>query len=110
MFTLLGDANLDGTVNSEDFTLFSQDLGQSGMWDQGDFNYDGTVNAEDFTLISANLNQSVSQAAVLDPVTISSSTLSPASPASRPPKPTDIQSLKRRRKCTPCDRHAWLVA
>jgi Dockerin type I domain/PEP-CTERM motif len=58
MFTLLGDANLDGTVNSEDFTPFSQNLNQSGVWDQGDFNYDGTINAEDFTPFSANLNQS----------------------------------------------------
>jgi DNA-binding beta-propeller fold protein YncE len=64
MFTLLGDANLDGTVNTEDFTLFSHNLGQSGMmWDDGDFNYDGTVNAEDFTLFSRNLGQSASLAA-----------------------------------------------
>ena len=55
MYTLLGDANLDGTVNAEDFTLFSHNLGQSGMmWDDGDFNYDGTVNSEDFTLLSDN--------------------------------------------------------
>ncbi len=59
MYTLLGDANLDGTVNSEDFTLFSHNLGQSGMmWDDGDFNYDGTVNSEDFTPLSNNLGQS----------------------------------------------------
>ncbi len=59
MYTLLGDANLDGTVNSEDFTLFSEHLGQSGMmWDDGDFNYDGTVNSEDFTPLSENLGQS----------------------------------------------------
>jgi hypothetical protein len=59
MFTLLGDANLDGTVNSEDFTPFSHNLGLSGaVWDEGDFNYDGTVNAEDFTSFSHNLNQS----------------------------------------------------
>jgi autotransporter-associated beta strand protein len=57
MFTLLGDANLDGTVNSEDFTPFSHNLGQNGSWDQGDFNYDGTVNAEDFTPFSHNLGQ-----------------------------------------------------
>ena len=63
-YTLLGDANLDGTVNAEDFTLFSEHLGQSGMmWDNGDFNYDGTVNAEDFTLFSANLGQSATLAA-----------------------------------------------
>jgi autotransporter-associated beta strand protein len=64
MYTLLGDANLDGTVNAEDFTLFSEHLGQSGMmWDDGDFNYDGTVNSEDFTLFSHNLGQSASLAA-----------------------------------------------
>ena len=62
-YTLLGDANLDGTVNAEDFTPFSHNLGQPGGWDQGDFNYDGTVNAEDFTPFSHNLNQSASLAA-----------------------------------------------
>ena len=62
-YTLLGDANLDGTVNAEDFTPFSQNLGRPGSWDHGDFNYDGTVNAEDFTPFSANLNQSASLAA-----------------------------------------------
>ena len=42
-------------MNSEDFTLFSHNLGQSGMmWDDGDFNYDGTVNSEDFTPLSDN--------------------------------------------------------
>ena len=66
MYTLLGDANLDGTVNAEDFTLFSSHLGQSGMmWDDGDFNYDGTVNAEDFTPLSQNLGQSVVSSANL---------------------------------------------
>jgi len=63
MFTLLSDANLDGTVNSEDFTPFSTNLGENGSWDDGDFNYDGTVNSEDFTPFSANLNQSASLAA-----------------------------------------------
>jgi len=64
MFTLLGDANLDGTVNSEDFTPFSNNLNKSNSsWDQGDFNYDGTVNSEDFTSFSHNLNQSAAFAA-----------------------------------------------
>jgi autotransporter-associated beta strand protein len=64
MYTLLGDANLDGTVNSEDFTPFSNNLNESGRsWDQGDFNYDGTVNSEDFTPFSHDLNESASLAA-----------------------------------------------
>jgi hypothetical protein len=62
MFTLLGDANLDGIVNSEDFTPFSANVGKNGGWDQGDFNYDGTVNSEDFTPFSANLGKSASLA------------------------------------------------
>ena len=66
MFTLLGDANLDGVVNSEDFTPFSHNLGQPGGWDQGDFNYDGIVNTEDFTPFSHNLNQSAILAGVLE--------------------------------------------
>ncbi len=63
MFTLLGDANLDGIVNSEDFTPFSANVGKNGSWDQGDFNYDGTVNSEDFTPFSANLGKSATLAA-----------------------------------------------
>ena len=63
MFTLLGDANLDGIVNSEDFTPFSANVGKNGSWDDGDFNYDGTVNSEDFTPFSANLGQSATLAA-----------------------------------------------
>jgi autotransporter-associated beta strand protein len=64
MYTLLGDANLDGTVNSDDFSQFSHNQGQSGMsWDDGDFNYDGTVNSEDFASFSHNLGQTASLAA-----------------------------------------------
>ena len=65
MYTLLGDANLDGTVNSEDFTLFSENLSDAVVagWDRGDFNYDGLVNSEDFTLLSDNLNLAVQIAA-----------------------------------------------
>ncbi len=62
MFTLLGDANLDGTVNAEDFTPFSANLGKNGSWDKGDFNYDGTVNSEDFTPFSLNLGKSATLA------------------------------------------------
>jgi fibronectin-binding autotransporter adhesin len=59
-YTLLGDANLDGFVNGEDFTILASNFNQSVTgWDQGDFNYDGTVNGEDFTLLAANFNQGV---------------------------------------------------
>jgi autotransporter-associated beta strand protein len=69
MYTLLGDANLDGTVNAEDYTPFSHNIGQTGMsWDDGDFNYDGTVNAEDYTPFSHNIGQFASLAASAGPL------------------------------------------
>ena len=87
MYTLLGDANLDGTVNSEDFTLFSQNLGKSGMmWDDGDFNYDGTVNTEDFTPLSNNLGQSDQIAAA--PLVQATPVVAPAAAVSTPPVAT----------------------
>jgi uncharacterized repeat protein (TIGR03803 family) len=64
MYTLLGDANLDGYVNGEDFTILAANFNQPATgWDQGDFNYDGQVNGEDFSLLAANFNQGVSGAA-----------------------------------------------
>jgi aryl-phospho-beta-D-glucosidase BglC (GH1 family) len=78
-YTLLGDANLDGNVNGEDFTILAANFNQSVTgWDQGDFNYDGTVNGEDFTVLAANFNQSATLAAVSVPVT----TFSYAAPTS----------------------------
>ena len=57
-YTLAGDANLDGLVNSADFTILSANFNQPVTgWDQGDFNYDGLVNAADFTLLAANFNR-----------------------------------------------------
>jgi hypothetical protein len=65
MYTLLGDANLDGKVNGTDFTLMAASFNQSGKsWDQGDFNYDGDVNGSDFVLLADNFNQFASQSAV----------------------------------------------
>jgi len=65
MYTLLGDANLDGKVNGADFTLMATNFNQSGKgWDQGDFNYDGAVNGSDFVLMAENFNQYASQSSV----------------------------------------------
>lgn len=66
MYTLLGDANLDGKVNGADFTIMAANFNQSvtNGWDQGDFNYDGDVNGADFTALASNFNQSASQSAI----------------------------------------------
>jgi autotransporter-associated beta strand protein len=64
-YTLYGDTNLDGTVNSVDFGNLAANFGKSGkVWDQGDFNYDGTVNSVDFGLLASNFGKSATGAAV----------------------------------------------
>ncbi len=49
-YTLVGDANLDGLVTGDDFTLLVANIGKAAAaWDKGDFNYDGLVTGDDFT-------------------------------------------------------------
>jgi hypothetical protein len=64
-YTLLGDADLDGSVTGSDFTELVGNLGKSGrVWDQGDFDYDGLVTGSDFTALVGNLGKSATGAAV----------------------------------------------
>jgi autotransporter-associated beta strand protein len=64
MYTLLGDANLDGKVNGTDFAILASNFNQSVTgWDKGDFNYDNKANGIDFTELAANFNQGASQSA-----------------------------------------------
>jgi hypothetical protein len=54
-YTLAGDTNLDGVVNSIDFAFLAASFGLiDGQWFSGDFNYDGKVNALDFNLLASN--------------------------------------------------------
>ena len=63
MYTLCGDANLDGVVNGADLNVVLSNYNKTGMyWSQGDFNYDGTVNGADLNEVLSNYNQSVSVA------------------------------------------------
>jgi hypothetical protein len=56
----MGDATLDGTVNTSDFTKLATSFGStSAGWIQGDFNYDGVVNALDFNAIASNFGQTL---------------------------------------------------
>ncbi|HEX4055795.1 MAG TPA: glucoamylase family protein [Tepidisphaeraceae bacterium] len=85
-YTLYGDANLDGTVNSIDFGIMAANFGKSvNSWDHGDFNYDGVVSSIDFGLLSANFGKQSSAAPVVlpistpavVPVTLTPSTVTP---------------------------------
>ena len=53
---LLGDANLDGAVDGQDFISWNSHKFTSSLsWDDGDFNGDGFVDGQDF--VSWNLNK-----------------------------------------------------
>jgi hypothetical protein len=64
-FTRVGDANLDGTVNLQDFNRLAASFGATNaFWHQGDFNYDGQVNLQDFNRLAANFGQSAAGTSV----------------------------------------------
>jgi V8-like Glu-specific endopeptidase len=51
-YTWYGDANLDGQIGIDDYTLLDRGIARSLTgWVNGDFNYDGSVNAADYLLI-----------------------------------------------------------
>jgi lysozyme len=55
-FTLIGDGNLDGAVNADDYALidlYSTTSGSNGYF-RGDYNLDGSINADDYALIDIN--------------------------------------------------------
>jgi hypothetical protein len=57
-YTYLGDANLNGTVNTLDFTMLAANYNSTTqLWTAGDFNYDGVVNALDFNALATNFGQ-----------------------------------------------------
>jgi hypothetical protein len=64
-YTLLGDANLDGTVNGADFSILAANFGQGYTnWDQGNFLFTPAVNGADFSALAHNFGQGVNLGAV----------------------------------------------
>ncbi|NLF29335.1 MAG: hypothetical protein GX591_00440, partial [Planctomycetes bacterium] len=50
--TEMGDANLDGRVDLDDFTALKDNMGiTDASWAQGDFNADGVSDLDDFTVL-----------------------------------------------------------
>lgn len=81
-YTYVGDANLDGRINGDDY--FKIDAGFSAHstgYGAGDFNYDGKINADDYFLIDSNYNHAQAQLAGL---VAGESEIPPASAFSRP--------------------------
>ncbi len=54
MYTLMGDANLDGNVNGTDFAMTGNFGASVTGWDEGDFDYTGVFNGSDFSAQGAN--------------------------------------------------------
>jgi hypothetical protein len=64
-YTITGDANLDRTVNTSDFTALAAHFGSTTAgWNDGDFNYDGVVNAIDFNVIATNFGSALPTASL----------------------------------------------
>lgn len=65
IITLPGDANLDGSVNFNDFLILQNNFSAPGTrFDQGNFNYDAQTDFNDFLVLQNNFGQSVTGAAV----------------------------------------------
>jgi hypothetical protein len=55
MYTYVGDANLSGTVNADDYAYidFYSQIPGAPSYTHGDFNFDGSINADDYALIDS---------------------------------------------------------
>jgi hypothetical protein len=56
-YTLEGDANLSGNVDTTDFNLLAANFSRAGNWFNGDFDYDGATDTLDFNLLASNFGQ-----------------------------------------------------
>ncbi len=60
----VGDANLDGKTNFQDYIVLERNFGQANMgWEGGDFNNDGVVNFQDYIILERNFGTSYVSAA-----------------------------------------------
>ena len=65
---LAADANLDGTVDGEDFQIWnSHKFTSTAAWCSGDFTADGVVDGFDLLIWNANKGQSAAPPAVPEP-------------------------------------------
>ena len=58
--TLMGDSNLDKTVDFSDFSLLASHFGTDNYWYNGDYDYTGHVDIGDFAMQAANFNETLS--------------------------------------------------
>ncbi len=60
MYTWLGDANLSGKVDADDYFRIDSNYAKTAnsfkTWSNGDFNFDGLINGDDYALIDAGFS------------------------------------------------------
>lgn len=89
-WTLFGDADLNGKVNTLDFNRLAGSFGSTdGYWFQGDFNYNSIIDSSDFNMLMANYGKVL-------PASISLGSLIPE-PASMAFLPMILVAVRRRR-------------
>ena len=59
-YTFAGDADLNGTVNLNDFTMLAANFGETGrVFSEGNFNYDAGVDLNDFTILASQFGKTL---------------------------------------------------
>ena len=85
-YTLMGDANLNGTVDIFDLNALLPHFNGAGGWTSGDFNYSSNVDIFDLNALLPNFN--VSMAPQVAPATTSSAVTAATSTQTSAPAPT----------------------
>ena len=68
----LVEANLDGIVDGQDFTILKSNFGKApSVWGDGNFNEDTIVDGQDFTILKAHFGEGTPPGNVPEPATMS---------------------------------------
>jgi hypothetical protein len=93
-YDLIGDTNLDGTVNLTDLLALLNSYGQSGKdWAHGDLNYDGTVNLTDLLELLNNYGGVSSNTSISLPAASNSANNSSPAPAATTSSATPASAI-----------------
>ncbi|HEY8751928.1 MAG TPA: choice-of-anchor tandem repeat GloVer-containing protein [Tepidisphaeraceae bacterium] len=94
-YTVMGDANLDGIVNSTDAILMARHYMATGSpaWDAGNFNYDSTINLADATLLQANFGKSLAPSAISSAASGTVGIAAVVAPIVNPPPPVETSPV-----------------
>jgi type VI secretion system secreted protein Hcp len=115
--TLLGDTNLDGKVDQQDYLNIIANMGRLGAtYFEGDLNGDGTVTPDDLAVVSANLGAGMTLAAgpalaAASPVnaTMSPMAVSEASPMVDKPAPQTAKPVVHAKKPSPPHKQPTII-